>query len=247
MKDQYFGDVNDYRKYGLLRTLSSVTRLPVGVCWLLTVPDSRSDGEFRRYLEQPDRWRHYDPELYEGLRRLLDPGIARSVQHARTWELIPGATFYEELLRDDVRSRRQYFEGAWTTLKACPIVFLDPDNGIEVPSKRIGARDSCKYLYWAEIEGAYAAGHSLVIYQHFARVERKAYTAAIANELAERLHPPLVYSFRTSNVVFFVATQPEHAVVFAGAHTHIHDRWGNQIRAAAHVIAKHSGPTGISE
>jgi hypothetical protein len=50
MKDQYFGDVNDYRKYGLLRALSSVTRLPIGVCWLLTGPDSRSDGEFRRYL-----------------------------------------------------------------------------------------------------------------------------------------------------------------------------------------------------
>jgi hypothetical protein len=56
LKNQYFGDVNDYRKYGLLRALSSVTGLPVGVCWLLTMDDGRSDGEFRRYLEEPVRF-----------------------------------------------------------------------------------------------------------------------------------------------------------------------------------------------
>ena len=31
MKDQYFGDVNDYVKYGLLRALSSEAALRVGV------------------------------------------------------------------------------------------------------------------------------------------------------------------------------------------------------------------------
>ena len=237
MKDQYFGDVNDYRKYGLLRALSFVTRLPIGVCWLLTAPDSRSDGEFRSYLNGPDRWRDYDPELYDGLRRLLEPGTSRSVQNARTWGLIPGATFYEELLQDDVRSRRHYFEGAWNALKGCPVVFLDPDNGIEIPSKRLGAKDSAKYVYWGEIARAYERGHSLVIYQHFVRESRDAYVARLAAQLAGRLQAPLVDSFRTAHVVFFLVARPEHATAFDRAHEEIHERWSGQILASAHVAA----------
>ncbi len=58
MKHQYFGDINDYRKYGLLRALSQASGLSLGVCWLLTAPDARPDGEFRNYLEQPRRWRY---------------------------------------------------------------------------------------------------------------------------------------------------------------------------------------------
>ena len=236
MKNQYFGDVNDYRKYGLLRALNSVTGLAVGVCWLLTLDDGRRDGDFRRYLEEPRRWRGYDPQLYDQLRTLLSCGVARSVEHARSWELIPGATYYDMLLRDDMPTRRDYFEGAWSSLRSCPIVFFDPDNGIEVPSKRIGAKHSSKYLYWREIEKTYAAGHSLVIYQHFAHVDRDVYTTGLARELTDRLSAPLVDSFRTPHVVFFLVARPEHALAFERAHTNIHDRWGNQIRASAHVL-----------
>jgi hypothetical protein len=235
MKDQYFGDVNDYRKYGLLRVLSSVTRLPIGVCWLLTAPDSRSDGEFRRYLEEPDRWRQYDPDLYDGLRKLLDTGNSRSVQHARTWQLIPGATFYEELLRDDALSRRHYFDEAWDSLKSCPIIFLDPDNGIEIPSKQLVSKDSAKYVYWGEITQAYERGHSLVIYQHFIRESRDAYIARLAAHLAGRLQAPIVDSFRTANVVFFLVARPEHAAAFDRAHEEIHERWSGQIVPSTHV------------
>lgn len=237
MKNQYFGDVNDYRKYGLLRVLSSVAQLPVGVCWLLTPDDGRTDGEFRRYLEEPSRWRAYDPELYDQLRALLTPGVPRLVGHARRWDLVPSATYYEEVLEDEVQRRRQYFEGAWTALKTCPILFFDPDNGIEVPSKRVGAKDSSKYIYWREIERAYNSGHSLVVYQHFARVARDVYTAGIAKALADRLHAPLVDSFRTANVVFFLIARPEHIVAFGRAHEEIHERWGSQIKASAHIAA----------
>ena len=36
MKDKYFGDVNDYKKYILLRLLSKNGKLKVMVCWMLT-------------------------------------------------------------------------------------------------------------------------------------------------------------------------------------------------------------------
>jgi DNA helicase II / ATP-dependent DNA helicase PcrA len=42
VKDQYFGDVNDYIKYGLLRCLSRAG-IGVGVCWMLTPNDQGTD------------------------------------------------------------------------------------------------------------------------------------------------------------------------------------------------------------
>jgi hypothetical protein len=235
MKDQYFGDINDYRKYGLLRVLGSLMQLPIGVCWMLTAPDERSDGEFRRYLDQPIRWRGHDPELYDRLRLLLTPGTGRSVQLARSWELIAGATYHEELLQDNAASRRGYFDRAWTALAACPIIFLDPDNGIEVSSKRVGNKGSSKYVYWDELVETYDRGHSLVIYQHFVRQERDGFVTRLAAQLASRLRAPVVDSFRTANVVFFLVARPEHAAAFARAHDLIQDRWAGQIRASAHV------------
>lgn len=235
MKDQYFGDVNDFRKYGLLRALGSATQLPIGVCWQLTAPDGRSDGEFRRYLEEPTRWRGYDPDLYDGLRRLLEPGTTRAVQHARTWGLIPGATYFEEVLRDDVWSRQLYFKGAWDALGSCPVVFLDPDNGIEVPSKRAGAKGSSKYVYWQEMREVFERGHSLVIYQHFTRESRDAYIARMAAQFSARLKAPRVDSFRTAHVVFFLVARPEHAAAFDRAHDETHRRWHGQILPSAHV------------
>jgi hypothetical protein len=235
MKDQYFGDVNDYRKYGLLRVLSGVTQLPIGVCWMLTAPDGRSDGEFRRYLERPERWRRYDPELYDRLRLLREPGNERSVQLACSWGLIPDAKYREEMLEDNAGSRRAYFDRAWTVLAACPIIFLDPDNGVEVPSTRPGAKGSSRYVYWDELAQGYERGHSLLIYQHFIREKRDGFIARLATQLAGRLRAPLVDSFRTAHVVFFLVARPEHAAAFERAHDLIHDRWAGQIRASAYV------------
>ncbi|MGZ8453788.1 MAG: hypothetical protein ACXWZE_17040, partial [Candidatus Binatia bacterium] len=89
MKNQYFGEVNDFRKYGLLRTLQRASGLTVGLCWFLTVDDGAGDGELRNYLNHPGRWRHYDPELYDKLQRLLDAEVQRSVSRASEWELVP--------------------------------------------------------------------------------------------------------------------------------------------------------------
>lgn len=44
MKHQYVGDINDYRKYALLRALSSGGTNQVGVCWMLTPDDGGADG-----------------------------------------------------------------------------------------------------------------------------------------------------------------------------------------------------------
>ena len=237
MKNQYFGDINDYRKYGLLRCLAEATGLPVGVGWLLTPDDGRSDGEFRRYLLEPGRWRAHDPELYDRLRKLLGPGTRRSVAYARHWELLPRAMYFEEELTDSSVGRASYFLRAWQALGSCPLVFFDPDNGFEVPSVRPGNKGSAKYLYWSELDEAYHRGHSILLYQHFRRVRRAPFTEGLATTLAKRLNAPLVDSFSTAHVVFFMIARPEHVELFDRAHDLIAARWAGQINPVSRVAA----------
>lgn len=68
MKNQYFGDINDYRKYGLLRILADSGKLKIGICWMLTSDDKRSDGRRISYLQSPSKWSDYDKDLFEQLK-----------------------------------------------------------------------------------------------------------------------------------------------------------------------------------
>jgi len=64
MKHQYFGDINDYRKYGPLRILTHDLR--ICVCWMLTPDDRRTDGNIRAYLNAESD--PHDPELFRSLK-----------------------------------------------------------------------------------------------------------------------------------------------------------------------------------
>jgi hypothetical protein len=44
MKNQYFGDENDYKKYGLLRMLAGEVKMKTAVCWMLTPDVEVGDG-----------------------------------------------------------------------------------------------------------------------------------------------------------------------------------------------------------
>ena len=55
MKHQDVGDINDYRKYALLRALSAGGANRIGVCWMLTPDDGRTDGGKLSCLKQPSR------------------------------------------------------------------------------------------------------------------------------------------------------------------------------------------------
>lgn len=237
MKDQYFGDINDYRKYGLLRALGKASGLSIGVCWLRTESDRRKDGEFRRYLQESSRWRPYDSELYDKLRKLLRPNVRRSVLHAETWKILPQAKYQHSILSDSANDRHQYFAETWNRFRNCPVIFFDPDNGLEVNSVRFGRRGSAKYVYWCELKSAYDQGHSLVVYQHFPHESRDKFINRIVREIKDRLNAPIVDSFRTAYAVFFLVAQKKHVQRFENVHEVMVKQWGNQIHPSAHVVA----------
>ena len=87
MKNQYFADVGDYGKYGLLRYIIK-SIITVGINWYLTENDppetikKQNDGKHIRYLEKETGYIDCDRDLYEFLRD-THPEIPdnRNVEH----------------------------------------------------------------------------------------------------------------------------------------------------------------------
>ena len=70
-----------------------------------------------------------------------------------------------------------------------------------------GAKDAPKYLYWQEVHQAYAAGHSLLVYQHFPRIAREVFIAKLTERFREVTGSPDIQAFSTAHVVFFLVRQ----------------------------------------
>ncbi len=226
MKNQYFGDVNDYRKYGLIRALTGQGTLSSMICWMLTEDDDRSDGGKLDYLLKPDTWRVYDEELFETIREAVVVEGERSVRVANEKDVIPGAYYYETLLTDDKIERTVYFAQFLQEAHGKDLYFFDPDNGMEVPSVPIGRKNSSKYLYWQELKGIHEKGASVLIYQHFPREDRDVFIARMAAEFQIRTTFEEIISFRTPHVVFFLLALEKHMDVFTSAIHHLVNQWG---------------------
>ncbi len=212
MKNQYFGDVNDYRKYGLLRALANDGKLKIGVCWMLTVDDSPTDGKFVDYLEKAGgHWEDYDPALFKMLKQVVYDDKNRHVDRPIVDKLIPGAKFYPELLSDKADLRGAYFSKLSQDFADVDLIFFDPDNGLAGSIAR-GRLNSSKYLYKDEVKAAYNEGHSLLIYQHFPRENRETFIKRVANDLHAQADLSKIYVFRTSHVAFFLVAAPKHQV-----------------------------------
>jgi hypothetical protein len=149
VKHQYFGDVNDYLKYGLLRELIRAD-LKLGVCWMLTPDDSSGDGRKTDYLKKPTLWRGHDSELFDHLREsVLHEGV-RNV--AAIQQLIP-ADYVSSLVPEERQARVEWMRAALQGVRP-DVWFFDPDNGIEVSSVASLTRRSTKHVYWDELEAA---------------------------------------------------------------------------------------------
>ncbi|HEY6290461.1 MAG TPA: hypothetical protein VI455_02735 [Terriglobia bacterium] len=155
MKNQYVGDINDYRKYGLLRILAR--RLTIGVCWMLTKDDGRPDGLKIKYLDAKERWRSHDSDLFEVLYKIVKKENCRHICEVENRGVIPSGLFYSELLVSEKEARCAYFSSAFERLRSSDIIFFDPDNGVRY---RLGW--SRRYLYGDELARAFRRGHSVL-------------------------------------------------------------------------------------
>jgi len=229
MKDQYFGDINDYRKYGLLRVITASSGLRLLFAWMLTPDDGSTDGKFISYLAEPSEWQDFDLELFWQLKDLLESGAKREVGMIELSCLLGNAGYFSEVVPDQRPGREQWFDSLQTEAAAYDLVFLDPDNGLEVKSTPLGKKNSAKFLYWLEVEGLWASGKSLLIYQHFIRENRQKFVRRMLQSLASYTLGSAVTAFATPHVVFLMTLQPEHQRCQAKVVESIQEVWSGQI------------------
>jgi hypothetical protein len=220
VKNQYCGDVHDYRKYGLLRHIvRSGFKRPM-VVWMLTPDDSTRDGNFRAYLEKPEKYESFDPDLF----RLLCDVTARATPSITLIEkigVLKGASFHYAQVPDKRVAREEWREKMLMKASERDLVFFDPDNGIEVKSKPVGRKGSSKYVFWREIEGVWSGGSSVVMYQHLPRTKRGVLAQRLKEEFIRRTGASRVAVLSSPNVLFIFSAQNKHAQQFQTAITSI--------------------------
>jgi len=221
MKEQYVGDVNDFRKYALLRHLATEAGLRIGVCWMLTPPDT---GNLRHYLTEPKRWRGYDEDLFERLSGILSREVPNRLSAVENEEVIPNARFFDAILTDKT-DRSRYFATALSQLERTDLIFFDPDNGIAPNPTPKTSRGSSKFIYLAEIAAAYDRRRSVLIYQHFPRVPRDQFVAKLGEDLALTSPGAGLWCFRTPFAAFLLMIHPDHRAKLSPAAESIPPHW----------------------
>jgi hypothetical protein len=233
MKVQYFGDINDYRKFALLRLLSDVGGFKIGVCWMLTDADGSKQGAKRGYLKQPEKWRAYDPVLFDALIKTPTPAQLSDLRRIETDRIVLGATFFNEFVPGTRTERDPFHAQCMSAFADRDLVFFDPDNGLEVQSAK--GRQRSKYVLLDEVADHYGAGRSVLVYQDYGKsLPRKALVKEKVTTLQTVLAGASVSAFETAHVVFLLAANREHAArVMAVAETIDERGWTPKFFAAA--------------
>lgn len=220
MQNRYTGDIGDFGKLGLLRQLSR-TGLSIGVNWYLTLDEIHNgDGRHISYLKN-GAFRACDEQLWSALGEIVDSG-KREVGALERPDILQ-ATFYSKLLdfAGADKSERQTLRWEWHSralqqLQNCDIVFVDPDNGLIVPSAD-GTPKSNKFVLLFELAEYYRAGASVIYYQHKARRPDYFYIAQNKQLIASGAFPnaeTLGLKFKTtSQRYYFCLMQPQHATI----------------------------------
>lgn len=180
MQDRYAGDVGDFGKFSLLRTLCADANNKLGVVWY-RFPDEDYNGDGRHidYINNP-QYNACDKELVSCLSKVVTG--ERSIAHLENLDILPDNTVYFSETLDFHKTytkqtkahkagrrngRLQWLNDAVKAVSQCNIVFVDPDNGIEIPSiPNIHQIKSGKYTYISELQTLFSGKDVCVIYHH---------------------------------------------------------------------------------
>lgn len=187
MQDNYVGDIGDYGKYGLLRTITA-SGLSLAVNWYQVRPlESKTetannrriqqDGKYTSYLSSPEQYRHYDPELFDCLFELVKKN--RTIEAVEKSGVVT-ADFFGEILTG--KDRNVWHERGLEKTSGAQVVFLDPDNGLETERMHQCGTASEKHVAWQELKDYYERGQSVILYQH--RPQRTKKESCIQSVLA---------------------------------------------------------------
>lgn len=213
MQNRYVGDIGDFGKLGMLRAISK-TGLSIGVNWYLTPNENHNgDGRLVGYLHN-EQYRVCDKALWQVLGRIVDCG-QRQVSALEKSDLLR-AVYFSKVLdfrnkskSERVSCRKDWHAAALEELHGCDIVFVDPDNGLMVPSAE-GTVKSNKYVTSGELMDYYNRGASVIYYQHKARRQDAFYVEQhkhLLKDFAEASEIGLKFLTTSLRYYFFILQQ----------------------------------------
>lgn len=222
MKNQYVGDQRDFVKYGLLREIRRAG-LSVGICWMLTPDDGGRDGNHTGYLLKP-AYRACDADLFDMMPLLRQ---ARHVGEVRARGIVANAVYFEETVPHGREARRRWWEAGHAAMGPARLVFFDPDNGLITGSVSAGGRCAVKYALDEEVRDAVEAGRSVLLYQHWPRVERTEFCRRVRDRLGALHRTCDVCCVCTPGVLFAAMIQPQDAACWKAVERALAQRWRN--------------------
>jgi hypothetical protein len=211
MRHNFVNDIGDYAKYALLRALCASVHQPplrLGVIWYLTEHAERNgDGRRRPHLSQ-DGWEQIDPGLLSQMRSIEATLHSADDLHLNLIEqsaILPLNTVYYSRPLPGVHGTRaqrtalraEWFAGAKQAVADCNLLFLDPDNGLEVKSVGPGSQLAGKYVAVSEMPELLGGGALVILYQHCDRSPWQVQRAKIRDQLVTGIgQQPFIRSVR---------------------------------------------------
>ena len=232
MKPQFFPDEHDYVKLSVLRHLLQ-KELTCTVCWMMTQNDSKGSSGEKEYLNYPELFERYDPNLFAYLKNQAcsKPPNIRSIQYGG---LVANCRFYwkdfpdppgRATKRQHFDKREKYFDGCLDKARGTDLVFVDPDTGPMPDSPKL--KDWHKYVRWCEIARIYNAGYSVVVFNSLRGKALKNNRLVVQRTrlLQDNLATAKVTVLRTPDLAFYFAVQEKHWDAVERARAAILERW----------------------
>lgn len=185
MQSRYAGDIGDFGKFILLKAIADAFGggSLLGINWYRAeLKEGNNDGRHIRYLDPSYKksrlFRVCDPEVYDGLSRIISSG-RRSIEALEKSRLLPHGTetFGEPVTSTD---RSGWFDRSLKSLARSSVLFLDPDNGFQPRSVSDSSRSAAKYALVDEVQQLVAEGKTVICYNHRDRKPAGEYAQRLA-------------------------------------------------------------------
>ena len=248
MQDRYAGDIGDFGKYGLLRTLCAEDEhgpaLRLGVLWYAFEGDkeqSPGDGRHTSYVhsERGGSFEECDPGLFAIMRTIVCRGTRSIAEIEKSGALPRDTLYFSRPLKfrgmkpgtPRALKRQRWTEAAQRAVRAASVVFVDPDNGLETASVGRLTAKGPKYVYHDDLDALLDGRRSVVVYHHLGRQQHKQQIKRRLGELQDRLDTPkgafaLRYRRGTARAYFVLPSRQHAKRLRARAEAILQSSWG---------------------
>ncbi len=219
MKNQYFGDEHDFKKYLLLCSFMNGSQIPLLVAWYLAPnekeeSENKNDANKRVYLKNKNGTHSKaDHDLFEWLQENHEKRDMQILENAKKIQLAHNVAFFGDIVPTKRDERKKWFAKLMQQANNAKIIFADPDNGIRFNS---GNRtNSEKYIYFEEIKALWKNGKSLIVYQHRQFIDSEVLRFGIMMKLWKALdEKPFIGVVHWDEVNYFFILQKWHRALF---------------------------------